>query len=106
MICGNCGKQSSRIKILSDGTEYCSHCGGFSEAGGPRVDGVLTRNRFSIKSDMDKHAVDTIPPHIYDKASKKPVLNPDFARNYPEKLGDYFSPKEIKKAGFKPKKKG
>jgi len=55
-----------------------------SEAGGVNTDGILTRQSFRIRSESIKHEKDFIPPHTYDKGSKKIIKNPDFAKAYPQ----------------------
>lgn len=103
MICANCQKEANHIKgYLIDGqlVELCSHCGNFSEAGGTKTDGLLSRNSLRVRYDSIKHEGDTVLPHRYDKMSKKVVPNEDFLKLYPDKAGEYFKQKELDKAGY------
>lgn len=89
MKCDTCQNESRFIKVV-DGVEHCPNCAGFSEAGGTRVDGVITRGSFRVRSENIKFEKDFILPHKYDKASKKIVENPDFAKAYPNKAKELF----------------
>ncbi len=100
MVCGNCSKQSNYVKLYSNGQERCHHCGGFSEAGGARVDGILTRQTFRVRSESYKNEGDTILPHKYSKITKRLEPNPDFVKQYPDRVGDYFDEGEITRAGL------
>jgi len=100
MKCGNCGKRSSHIKVI-DGYEFCHLCGQFSEAGGTDTDGLLTRNRFSVRRDSVMHEGDTLPPHVYDKHERKVKPREDFIKRFPDRIGETFCRKELDDAGYK-----
>jgi len=100
MRCETCGEKSSYIKVLSNGEERCSNCGGFSEAGGIDTTGLLTRNSQRVREDSAKHECDFIQPHKFDKNTRKIGVNPDFVKEYPDKVKDYFSEEEVEKAGY------
>jgi len=99
MICATCGSKTAHIKVI-EGKEYCSHCGGFSEAGGTKTDGLLTRNRFSIRRESIQREADMIPPHEYDRTTRKVKPRDEFIKRYPDKVGEYFSQEELNKAGY------
>jgi hypothetical protein len=64
------------------------------------VAGILTRNSQRIDYDRSKHEADMIQPHKYDKASKQFTVNDDFVKQYPDKAKNFFTSKELKKAGY------
>ena len=99
MTCQNCFKASRYIKILSNGQEVCHHCGGFSEAGGTKTAGLLTRSSFRIRTEARKYEGDTIPPFAYNKSRRKIDVSQDFVKLYPDKAKDYFSDSEMSKSG-------
>jgi len=100
MICANCGSNSSHIKADAAGNERCHVCGGFTESGGPMIDGILTRSAFRIRSENLKFEGDLLPPHVYNKTRKKLDINPDFLKKYPEQAHQYYDPAEIKQMGY------
>ena len=100
MICRSCKKKAYHIKVIG-GTEICENCGGFSVAGGTKTDGLLTRNRFSVRRDSIMYEGDTLPPHEYDKHSKKFKPREDFIKRFPDKVNDTYSKEELKSMGLK-----
>lgn len=100
MVCSTCLKQAKHIKILPDGTELCNFCGEFSEASGPNTTNILTRNAFRVRNQSIKYEGDMILPHTFNKATKRLDVNPEFVKQFPDKVKDYFSEKEIKDAGL------
>lgn len=92
MICATCHKESSRIRII-EGREICSNCGGFSEANGTRVDGILSRQR--VRGEAAKYEGDTINPWQFDKASKKFEPNPDFIKLHPANAHNFYKPEDL-----------
>lgn len=98
MICGNCHRASNYVKLYSNGEERCHNCGNFSEASGAKTDGILTRQRNSQQA--WKHEGDTLLPHKYDKTSKQLIPNPEFVKQFPDRVSDYFDESEITKAGM------
>ena len=100
MICGNCLKASNYVKLLSNGQERCHNCGNFSEASGAKVDGILTRQSFRVRSESWKHEGDQLLPHTYDKTTKRLAPNPEFVKQHPDRVGDYFDASEITRAGM------
>ena len=100
MKCHNCGHISMHIRVDSDGRESCHNCAGFSEAGGTGTDGLLTRNSFRVRRDSVMHEGDTLPPHEYDKSSRKFKPREDFIDRFPDRVCDTFNQKELDKAGY------
>ena len=98
LLCGNCGAKTSHIRITESG-EICDKCSNLSPFLKLRP-GFLTRNSFRVRSQQDKYAVDMLPPHRYNKSSKKVELAPEFIKHYPDKAHLYFKEGELKKAGF------
>lgn len=99
MICPNCGKPTSRMMIYENGVEACANCLGLSENAGVKVDGVLTRNSDRIREQHRRHEGDVIAPHVFDKNTKQLTPNPDFIKLYPDRLPNFFTQKELEKAG-------
>lgn len=107
MKCATCHSQSSRIIVTPDGEESCHNCGGFSEAGGTKLDGILTRQR--VRHDAAMGEVNIITPHKYNKQKRDFDINPDFVKHYPQQASEMYTPQEMIKAGMpklvKPKSK-
>jgi hypothetical protein len=99
MKCNSCYKKAHHIKVI-DGIEICENCGGFSVAGGTGTDGLLTRNRFSVRRDSVMNEVDTLPPHVYDKHDRKVKPREDFIKRYPGRVNDTYNQKELDDAGM------
>lgn len=100
MLCATCLKQSSHIKLLSNGQEICSNCADFPEVSGPKTDNILTRNSFRIRTQAVKHEGDTILPHAHDKSKHGLGINQEFIKMYPDRAKDYFTPEEMTKANM------
>jgi hypothetical protein len=98
MICKNCGSITTRIKSYANGSERCHKCGGFSPAGGPKVDGSLTRASFRVRTDAVKFQGDTLPAHQFNKMTKRWEVNPEFVKLNPDKAPDYYTAQEMKEA--------
>ena len=60
----------------------------------------MTRNSQRVREDSAKHEGDFIQPHTFDKNTRKIGVNPDFVKEYPDKVKDYFSEEEVEKAGY------
>lgn len=99
MICPACNKPAARM-IYRARRMACANCWGVSEAAGAQVDGANTRNSFRIREQQRRFEADMIPPHTYDKASKKVIPNPDFIKLYPDKIDNYFEQTELEQAGY------
>lgn len=99
MICSTCNSQTSHIKYM-DGRDYCPNCGGFKETGGPKIGSILTRNSFRVRSESIKHEQDFILPHTYSKGEGKLKINDEFVKKYPDKVGEYYSDKEMTRQGY------
>jgi len=99
MKCPNCGTETQFVKCDSFSCS-CPVCGGYSEAGGTKTDGLLTKNSLRVRSDSLKYEGDTIPPHQYDKSTHRIKPNEDFLKKYPEKANCYFTKEELKEAGY------
>lgn len=99
MRCQTCHEQSGRIIVLN-GVERCHNCAGFSEAGGTRTTGLITRNSFRVRSQATKYEKDTVAPHIYNKSTRRFEINPDFVKLYPEQTTDFTDAKEIRQSGL------
>ncbi len=100
MRCSTCNSETSHIRVVN-GVECCPNCTSMSEAGGTRTDGLLSRNSFRIRHDSIMNEGDTLPPHAYNKHSRKVEPRDDFVRRFPDKAPDYFSRQELDKAGYK-----
>ena len=100
MRCENCGSESHHIIVTANNEEICHVCGSFSEAGGTRTEGLLTRNRFSVRRDSIMNEGDTLPPHEYDKHERKFKPREDFIKRFPDRVGETFSQKELDKSGY------
>lgn len=99
MICPNCRKPTSRIRVYESGLKACANCLGLSETGGSKIDGTLTRSASRVRDQQRTNEGDTIAPHIFDKVTKQLKPNPDFLRRYPDKIADNYTPTELKRAG-------
>lgn len=99
MQCPNCQQPSNRL-IYESNIMACAACRGLSEAGGLRIDGTLTRNSFRVREQQRRFEADIITPHIYDKISKRMVPNPDFIKQHPTKIGNFFKQAELEQAGY------
>lgn len=93
MICSHCHQQTARIRIIK-GKEYCSSCGGFSEANGTRIDGILSRQR--VRGDAVKFEGDTLNPWKYQKSSKTFEPNPDFIKLHSVNAQNFYQKKDLK----------
>lgn len=104
MICPNCQQPTGRIKAFlneeGEMVEFCSACLGISEVGGTRVDGLLTRNSLRIRSMATKFEGDTIPPHTFNKSSRKMEPNPEFIKQFGKTAEQFYSESEVTKAGM------
>lgn len=99
MICPNCQQPTNRM-VIRAGFKGCAECWGMGATGGTKTDGILTRNSDRIRQQQLQYEGDTIPPHSFDKGSRKVVPNPDFVDRYPEQVSNYFTEGEIRKAGY------
>ena len=93
-ICGNTSARITSLYIEGAMKDICASCMGISEAKGTKTSGILTRGAFRIRTQAVAGEGDTIPSHMYDKASKKVVPNPDFANRFNANADQYFSEKE------------
>ena len=98
MTCPTCHQPTARMRIYEHGAG-CAACLGLSEAGGAKVDGLLTRNSDRIREQQRRFEGDMIPPHIVDKVSRKAVPNPDFMARYPDKIASNYTQSELERAG-------
>lgn len=78
------------------GQEICSHCGGFSDAGGIRLDGVLSRQR--VRSEAEKFEGDTLNPWTYSKNEKAYIPNEDFIKRHASNAHNFFKDKDLIKS--------
>lgn len=99
MICPTCEKPTSRLIIDKRG-KGCADCRGISEAGGVRLDSILTRNSDRVRAQQHSHEGDMIIPHKHDPLTGKDIPNPDFVDKYPEQLPNYFTEDELKAHGY------
>ena len=90
MTCNTCGTDTRRIEVI-DGVEQCSNCSNTKEAGGVMIDGIVTRNSFRVRRESLNREGDFIPPHKYNKGSRKVEINPDFEKKYPGQAKKYRS---------------
>lgn len=99
MTCSNCGLRAHYIQQTEDG-ERCENCGGFSVSQGSHVSGILTRNSYRVRRQQSRHEGDMVQPHVWDKASRKHVINPDFIKLYPDKAKDIYREPEMVQSGY------
>ncbi len=99
MRCPNCGQPTSRLIADKRGTA-CANCRGLSETGGPKTSNILTRNSERVRAQQQQYEGDMITPHIFDKATGQVIPNPDFVDRFPDQLPTYFTPDELKQAGY------
>ena len=92
MICGTCKASVARVRIRK-GHESCPNCSALSEAGGARLDGVLSRQR--TRDQGMKYEGDTLNPWQYDKASRHFEPNPDFIKRHAVSAQNFFTPKDL-----------
>ena len=97
--CPRCGIKPAEVHPQY-GVIWCRDCRAKVETyskGKPRN---LTEGSERIKKQREKHHDDLIQPHTYNKTSKKLEINPEFVDKYPDKVHNFFSPEEIKRAGY------
>jgi hypothetical protein len=99
VICPTCNHTTSHLKILPDGRECCSNCGGFSETGGVKTDKILTRQSDRVRQEQQQHEGDMLPPYLFNKATGNVEVNHDFVELYPNQAAQTFSKDELVKAG-------
>lgn len=100
MTCENCGNTASHI-ISSENGEHCEHCSNLSVAPKAKTDGLLTRNSWRIRRQQSRHEGDMVLPHVYDKASRRQRVNPDFVKLYPNQVKEFFTADELKRDGYR-----
>src|SRR3990167_6625284 len=100
MICQNCHKTTTHIKLFSDGSEACNFCLDIPEVSGPKTDNILTRNSFRVRTEAVKYEGDTILPHAHDKTKRNLGINQEFIKMFPDKAKDFFTPEEMSAAGM------
>ena len=100
MICTNCNTETNRIIMSEDGREICPNCSNLPSAGGPSINGILTRNSWRVRRQQSRYEGDQVQPHVWDKTKRRMVINPDFARLYPKQVKTFFSDEEMTKDGY------
>ena len=100
MICPVCNQVTSRMRVYEGGIKACANCLGISEAAGFKIDGSLTRTSQRVRDQQRTHERDMIPPHVFDHNTKTLKPNPDFIKNYPDKLASNFNQRELEKTGM------
>ena len=114
MKCANCHNQAHHI-VLVNRKEQCENCGGLPTISPSKTDGILTRNSWRIRRQQSRYEGDFVQPHIYDKNTRKQVINPEFVKLYPKEAETYYQdgdftseykdlPKAIKKRKAKREK--
>lgn len=71
-----------------------------TETGGSHIDGSITRNSFRVRDQQRQYQSDLTQPWVYNKASRKGVVNPDFVKLFPEQASKTFTNTELKSAGI------
>jgi hypothetical protein len=99
MTCPNCNRPTGRL-IIKNGVKACASCRGLSQSGGSKLTGVLTRNSDRVRAQQHTNEGDMITPHVFDKQLNKFVPNQDFIDKYPEKIPDFFTEGDMRKAGY------
>ena len=94
MKCASCATETSRVRIIG-GREVCHKCGGFSEGGGVRTDGILSRQR--IRMDSVKYEGDVLNPWAYSKSEKSFVPNDEFIKRHGEHAESFFTADDLQK---------
>lgn len=95
MRCPACKAESARVKYV-DGQWWCHECGNYSEAGGVKVDGILTRHSFRVRDQQRRYEGDFVQPEVYNKSRRKLETNPDFIRLYPHRAKDTYKNEDLK----------
>ncbi len=95
MICKNCSSITTRLRVVN-GSERCHVCAGFPEAGGIRLDGVLSRQR--VRMDSVMHEADVITPTIWDKNTHREVPNEEFIRRHADNAHNFLSADMVAKS--------
>lgn len=97
--CPTCGStQWYGLKGLPEGGWACTECLDWHPTA-PDVNHMKKVHR-SMKSENTKFLKDTVPPHTYDKLTKKMVPNPEFVKAFPDQARQWYRPAELKKAGY------
>jgi hypothetical protein len=95
MFCGNCGEETTHIKVRG-GREYCPSCSYLKE--NRKTDDLMTRNR--VRMDSLKFEGDMQPPQKWDKVLKKVVPNEEFIKLNGTRAKNFFSQKQLDEAGY------
>lgn len=95
MICSSCGAEARRIKVIC-GQERCPGCSDILEGGGAKIDGLITRNSLRVRTDAVKYEGDFLPPHTYNKDTKKVEPNPEFIKLHHKNAGNFFEKDDLK----------
>ncbi len=99
MRCPTCSKESTHIRISTNGSVGCHNCLGFSETGGSPTDKILTRNATRIVEQAIQYEADMITPYVVDKSTNKVTVNEDFIALYPDQAAQTYSQDELKSVG-------
>lgn len=98
MICPTCNYETSSLKILVDGTQGCPNCLGFAETSGSMVDNSITRNSFRVREQQQNYEGDMLPPHRYNRQTRRAEPDPEFIKRFPDKASVHYTPEELQKA--------
>lgn len=92
MTCRTCQSEVARVRI-ANGIDQCPNCSPFSEAGGIRLDGILSRQR--VAHEAVKYEGDTLNPWQYDKSGHKFEPNPEFLKRHGNNAQNFFTPDDL-----------
>ena len=99
VTCPKCQKNLAEIHKVF-GVVWCRDCRANAETYIKGKPLNLKEGSERIKKQREQHHDDLIQPHTYNKTSKKLIINPEFVDKYPDKVHNFFSPEEIKRAGY------
>lgn len=76
--------------------DRCPNCAGFSEAGGKRTDGALSRQR--TRDQGVRHEGDVLNPWEWSKAERKFVPSGEFLKLHSDNAKNFFTPEDLRKS--------
>lgn len=87
--------------IIRPKSVICHNCAGMTIGGDTTK--IITRTAERVRKQQEIHKGDFVPPHVYDKSSKKMIPNTDFMRLYPNQAPQYYNSDEKRKLKIKEK---
>src|SRR3990167_3166081 len=80
------------------GVIACEECASKPSRKGTPIN--LTEGSERIKNQREQFHDDYLQPHVYNKSSRRLQINEEFLNKYPDKAHLYYTPEEMKGAGF------